>query len=350
MNQDFHVLCSMLGAYKKSSSKKETDDYIEKNVAALVCLDAFRARIDRNATHFIAQSYWKMPESLDKLKNSSEEDMQFHITERARLTQGLCVNELCDFKTFVRQNLNLFSDENAGAYGKTVLIHCLQDFYMDVVWRLMYNFENQGKVILKTQDSVTDVDPDITPSEKSPKTVKPKYEKLDETVKKSDSRFREEYRDINYYASYLMTQRLQSIGFDVFDDNQTDIFSRLRPEVQSRYPEDVFLKSGKYFSFSEDTKKALRDPEEAEKLKKKVQSIFAGNVGLFVQGINNCIKSTVEAEKIVAELTKASKKGSISEEDLDRIFAKQIRIAQNVNNYQRQVYTEFSQEQDKDAK
>lgn len=349
MNQDFHILCSMLGAYKKNNSKEKTEEYIRENAAAIEIVDSFRCRLDRQITHCTSGSYWEMPETLEELRLSKPEQMRYHFSEKSKSLQGLCVNELIDFKTLVRNNLSLFSEQNVDGYGTPVLMHALQDFYTDVVWRLMYNFEGQDTKILKTQKAVGQVDEDITQSGKD-RTKKAKYSKLGPTLKEADKKFREEYKTINDYASYRLAMELQGLGFDIYTDEQNDIFSRLEPEVASRYPTDVFEKSGKYMTFSPRTKQALQDPKEAERLESEIEQIFGGNLDLFVKAMRNSRDASIEAERIAAQIAEYSKNGVISEEDLDKIFEKQIRISQKVNEYQRSVYQDYERQTALDAK
>ena len=328
MNQDFHILCGILGAYKVNNSKEQTLKYIKNNVAAMEIMDSFRARLDRQITHFVSGSYWKMPETMEEVKKSKKEDMQSHLSEESKISQGYCVNGLMDFKNLVKNNIGLFNEKNIDEYGKPVLVHSLQDFYTDIVWRLMYNFENQGKIILKTEEPVQFVDSDVTPDDID-RSKKAEYTKLDENLKKSDQRFREEYKTINCYASLFLAKKLQNLGFDIWNDEENNIFSDLAPYVIEKYPEDVYAGSGKYMNFQPETKEAMTDDEKAEELRSQIRQIFGGNADLFIKSMENCINSSEEADRIANEIARCSRQGTISDEDLDRIFSRQLRITKN---------------------
>ena len=276
MNQYYHELSAYSGLRRCGATKEF------KQIAAGVGMpDSFRAWIGRDGTHHTMGSWWKI-QHPERLKRARKEEMQktYYQSPRAKQAQleNWCVDGLTDFSSFAKENRKLFSDAYKEKYGFPMLVHLLQDFYTDTVWRVLYNFEHQEEKILKTEEKVILGEQDFDGTS-NPKTKIPQYHLLDVSKKASSERFRREYKVLNEYASYVLIQALgeEGISYGSKQENQ------IKYSFQQNYPQEITNQAKGYIKIPEKVKEALRGEEiQLEKEAKQIDEI-----GIFAITINN---------------------------------------------------------------
>ena len=99
-----------------------------------------------------------------------------------------------------------------------------------------WNYFNT-EVILKTESEISGITPFLdsrnTDNSKKPQAT---YHLLRNNVQDSDHKFREDYRAINCFVSYLLSKQLAKRGYVVWEDEDNNIFK----EVQESYEALIF--------------------------------------------------------------------------------------------------------------
>lgn len=298
MNQDVHILATILSKDGELKDKDQVMEFVKKDLGAVGILDSYRCWMPRQVTHFTKGSYWKMPTTLEELKKSKKEDMKFYLSDFSKqmIAKKSCVDETILIKNLIRNNLEMFSNESNENYGILVLAHALQDFYTDEVWRLIYNFNNQTEVILKTESEISGITSflDSRNTDNSKKT-QATYHLLRNNVQDSDHKFREDYRAINCFVSYLLSKQLEKRGYVVWEDEDNNIFKEVQESYEALYPQEVFDSCRKYVNYLPETRECM-EKSDARALDEQIKEIFGENYdGLFGKMLENLLISYGEA-------------------------------------------------------